>query len=103
MTFEYAEQFKANQLELQRLNEENQTLVDARKRMDDTYAEEVRSLYERLSASNREVRKLTEARDKARSVRSKKAIDELTAWSTRSATMKRTIEKLEAQIKNMPG
>ena len=38
-------------------------------------------------------------RDKTRVGRSKRHLDELTAWSTRQQAMKRTIARLEEQLK----
>ena len=99
MSFEYAEQFKARTVEITRLTEENQGHIETNKKLEERYQGELHDVYGRLEIANREVKKLQDLRDKARAAKAKKNFEDLSAWSIRQQAMKRTITRLEEQLK----
>ena len=102
MSFEYADQRKRDLLELTRLNEEIQIVTAAKKAEEEQHQAQIHEVYERIDTTSRELKKLQDLRDKQRAIRSKKELEEITAWSTRQQAMKRQMGKLEETIKNTP-
>lgn len=99
MSFEYAEQMKAKNVELTNLTDQNSVYVEANKKLEERYQGELHEVYGRLDVANREVKKLQDLRDKARAAKAKKNLEDISAWSIRQQAMKRTITRFEEQMK----
>ncbi|OMJ84158.1 hypothetical protein SteCoe_14784 [Stentor coeruleus] len=86
-------------LEIERLNAENHSLIENRKKLEEFYTQETQKLHILLEQKNLEVQQVQSRVDRLKNIKAGKELKEIKTWETRQAALQKTIKSLEGQIK----
>lgn len=86
-------------LEIERLNAENHSLIENRKKLEEFYTQETQKLHILLEQKNLEIQQMQSRVDRLKNIKAGKELKEIKTWETRQAALQKTIKSLEGQIK----
>ena len=86
-------------LEIDRLNAENHSLVENRRRLEEFYTQETQKLHILLEQKNLEIQQVQSRVDRLKNIKACKELKEIKTWETRQAALQKTIKSLEGQLK----
>ena len=86
-------------LEIDRLNAENYSLVENRRRLEEFYTQETQKLHILLEQKNLEIQQVQSRVDRLKNIKACKELKEIKTWETRQAALQKTIKSLEGQLK----
>ena len=90
---------KKLKLEVERLNAENHSLVENRKKLEEFYTQETQKLHVLLEQKNLEIQQVQSRVDRLKTIKAGKELKEIKTWETRQTALQKTIKSLESQIK----
>ena len=90
---------KKLKLEVERLNAENHSLVENRKKLEEFYTQETQKLHVLLEQKNLEIQQMQSRVDRLKNIKAGKELKEIKTWETRQSALQKTIKSLEGQIK----
>lgn len=86
-------------LEIDRLNAENHSLVENRRKLEEFYTQETQKLHLLLEQKNLEIQQAQSRVDRIKNIKATKELKEIKTWEIRQAALQKTIKSLEGQIK----
>ena len=98
-SFDLSDLNKKLKLEVDRLNAENHSLVENRKKLEEFYTQETQKLHILLEQKNMEIQQVQSRVDRLKNIKAGKELKEIKTWETRQAALQKTIKSLESQIK----
>ena len=90
---------KKLKLEVDRLNGENHSLVENRKKLEEFYTQETQKLHVLLEQKNMEIQQMQSRVDRLKNIKAGKELKEIKTWETRQTALQKSIKSLEGQIK----
>lgn len=97
-TFTQTDLLLRTTLENRRLSDELLNLTEVRNRLEEFYLAEVKGLRAEIQTKARETDELKSQNSRLKSFRTKKSLEELTAWQVRQDALEKTIKALEVEI-----
>ncbi|CAG9313960.1 unnamed protein product [Blepharisma stoltei] len=97
--FDQNDQIKKLELEIARLNGENQSLVESRNKLEDFYSSEMKKAHLQLDKKSHELEQAYSRLDRLKNIKANKDVEALKAWETRQAAQQKLLQSMENQLK----
>lgn len=100
-SFDQTDQIKLINLEIGRLNAENQSLVDSRNKLEDFHLQEIRKLHLQLDKKSHELEQAYSRLDRLKGIKANKDNESLKALEIMQQAQQKLLQNMKKQLKNL--